>query len=56
MPGVFVCKKCDAEFKGNELEYCIFCGEKLKWIGMAPLRDIDKEREDGWKFILYIRW
>ena len=55
MPGVFTCKKCDAEFKGSELEYCTFCGGKLRWIGVAPERDLIEEKKKGWKCILFRR-
>ena len=55
MVSVYRCTKCMMEFKGNNINYCPFCGETVKHIGIivgggSGLQDYLKK---GWKLIMF---
>jgi len=54
MVSVYRCTKCGTEFKGNNINYCAFCGRRVKHVGIvgggSGLQDYLKK---GWKLIMF---
>ena len=54
MASVYRCRRCSKMFKGSDLNYCPFCGERLEQIGMiVSSKGLQDYLRKGWKLILF---